>query len=514
MTTNRLEDVRAHFDARQDALLARWRDLARADASLPGERLRFSDQELEDHFSALLRALIEGLLSNGAPEKAIEQRGAQHGHSRRMRGYNIAQVVREFALFRQLVRQTLEELAPSQPSGTLFTAREILMRLIDRSEFSSIEQYLREAIEERDAAREELRVANEQKDRFLAALSHELRNLLAATRTALHILRREDIPNTQRHKALDVIDRQTESQARLIDDLLDVNRISQGKLQLKREMLDLRQSIENVIEAHISTIEARGIQFRFVRPDHHLANFADPVRVEQIVSNLLANALKFTRTGGTIEISLHSERDDAVIRVRDTGPGVDRPMLDRLFELFAQDDTAGAGGMGVGLWLAKRLTEMHGGTIRASSESVNSGTEVTVRLPGVREEPERKDFPATRVLIVEDNFDQRAMMMLALRDEKTHVVGAKDAAEALALTSEGGFDIYILDLNLPDISGYELATEVLQFHRDNRPLLIALTANRRFENAAKVMAAGFDHHLTKPAEIELLRRLIHSRGRN
>jgi two-component system, chemotaxis family, CheB/CheR fusion protein len=512
LTTNQFDVVLAHFQARQQTLLARWRDLARDDLTLPDQRLSFTDQELEDHLPELLQVLIDALRNESAPvpEKRIEQRGAQHGHTRRMYGYEIAQVAWEFALFRQLVRETLEELAPTQPLSILFAARELLMHLVDRSEFGSIEQYVREATRERDGAREELRIASEQKDRFLAVLSHELRNLLAATRTALHILRKEGIANAQRERALEVIDRQAISQARLIDDLLDLHRISQGQLQLKREMVDLRKSIDNVIEAHISTIEARGIRFNFARPDHRVAIFADPGRVEQLVSNLLANALTFTQPGASIEISLQIEQHDAVICVRNTGPCIDRSMSDRLVELFSQNDAAGHSGLGVNLWLATQLTQMYGGTLQASSEALDGEAEVTVRLPSASEEPDPKGLPAKRVLIVEDNPDEREMMMLALPDEETQIVGAKDAHEALALISEGRFDIYILDLNLPDASGYQLATKVLHFHRHNRPLLIALTAYGRPEDAAKVIEAGFDHHLIKPAEIDLLQRLIHS----
>lgn len=511
LTTNQFQDVSAHFEARQDTLLARWRDLVRADPTLPDQRVGFTDEELEDHLPALLRALIDALRNERLPENELEQRGAQHGHTRRMHGYQVAQVAWEFALFRQLVRQTLEELASTRSSSTLFTVRELLMRLIDRSEFASIEQYVREAAQERDAAREQLRVAGEQKDRFLAVLSHELRNPLAAILAALHILRNEDIAKSNRERALGVIDRQARAQTRLIDDLLDVNRISQGKIELKRETLDLRKSIENTIEGYLSAIEARGIRFRFVRPDHHLRVFADSVRVEQIVSNLLGNALKFTQAGGSIEISIQTDSHDAVIRVRDTGAGLDRSMLDRLFEPFAEAEANMRNGLGLGLWLAKQLTEMHGGTIQVSSEGLDKGTEVTVHLPGVSEETARKEPLATRVLVVEDDPDQREMMELALSAGEIQVVSATNAAEALELTSEKLFDIYILDLDLPDTSGYQLATKVLQLHREGRPLLIALSGYGRLADASTLKAAGFDHHLVKPAEIESLQRLIHSR---
>jgi len=511
-TVYKLEEVRVHFEARRTELLARWRELVRADDSLPEQRLWFTDEELEDHLPALLQELSKALGGERVSEEKIEQRGAEHGHARRVRGYGVAQVAWEFAIFRQLLRQALEELAAVQPSSTLYAARELLMHIVDRSEFGSIQQFVREADLERDAAREELRAANEQKDQFLAVLSHELRNPLAAIRTALYILRKEGIGEMQRQRALDVVERQTRSQTRLIDDLLDVNRISRGKIELKREPLDLCKAIENAIEPYLEAFEAKGITFQFLRPDRPMPISADPVRVEQIISNLIGNALKFTQSGGTIEISAQRELNEAVLRVRDTGAGLDRSMLDRLFELFAQGEAGSRSGLGVGLWLARKLTELHGGTIEATSDGLDKGTELTLRLPGLGEQPESsKDKFALRVLLVEDNSDQREMMLLALMNESIQVIGAKDVADATAEISERSFDVFILDLDLPDASGFQLAREILRRHRDERPFLVALTGFGRPEDAAKVREAGFERHLIKPVDIDSLQQLIRSR---
>jgi signal transduction histidine kinase/CheY-like chemotaxis protein len=512
--TMRFEPVRAHFDAKREALLTRWRELARTDRKLPEQRLRLTDQELDDHLRVLLQDIIKALGGDEVSEEKIERQGAEHGRTRRMGGYKIGQVGWEFALFRQLIRETLDELAATEASSTLFAARELLMHLVDKSEFGSMEQYVQDTARERDAAREKFRAANEQKDRFLAVLSHELRNPLAAARTALHVLRKEGTGDNQRERALDIIDRQTRSQTRLIDDLLDVNRISQGKIELRRELIDLRKSAENAIEPFVSTMDSKGIVFKFNRPDFPLSVVGDPVRIEQIISNLLANAIQFTRAGDSIQISLLLDRVHSVIYVRDTGAGFDSAMMNRLFELFAQAETSPGTGLGVGLWLAKMLTEMHEGTIQASSDGLGKGTEVIVRLLFAREQPEARDEPlATRVLLVEDSPDQREMMLLALSDQHIEVIGAADGADALAQLPEKRFDICILDLNLPDISGYELAGRILAHHGQNRPLLVALTGYGRHEDTVKTTAAGFDHHLVKPADIDVLQRIIYSRAR-
>ncbi len=512
MTIDKLEEVRAHFEARRGELFARWREQVRADNSLPESRLWFSDEELEDHLPGLFQEMINALGGMRVSEEEIEQRGARHGHARRVRGYRAAQVAWEFAIFRQLLRQTLEELAAAQPSDILYGARELLMHIVDRSEFSSIEQFVREANLERDAARDELRAANEQKDRFLAVLSHELRNPLAAIRTALYILHKEVIDEVQRQRALDVVERQTASQIRLIDDLLDVNRISRGKIELERKPLDLRKAIQNAVEPYLPEFEAKGIGFKYLRPDYPLRVSGDGFRIEQIISNLLANALKFTSSGGTIQISAERETGQFVVRVRDTGAGLDRAMLDRLFQLFAQGEAGNRTGLGVGLWLARKLTELHGGTIEAASDGLDKGTELTLRLPSLAEEAEpSKDAVMPCVLLVEDNPDQREMMLLALADEPVQVVGAKDVADAIARTSENAFDIFILDLDLPDGSGFQLAREILQNHRGERPFLIAATGFGRPEDAVRASEAGFDRHLVKPVDIELLKQLIRLR---
>jgi signal transduction histidine kinase len=506
---DRLRAAAEHFRLGKHALLARWRERVRADSNLPEQRVTFTDRELEDHLPALFDSIVEALEGKEVSRETIRQEGAQHGHMRRMSGYAIAQVIWEFAIFRALLRETLEELAPAEPSPNLFAARELILTIIDRSEVGSVQQYIEETSRERDLAREALKEADEQKDRFLAVLSHELRNPLAAIRTALHILKGGNFSEVQRQRSLGIIERQTNHQVRLVDDLLDVNRISRGKIELKREQIDLREPVKNAIESFHTTLESKAIKFQFDGPDREVLACADPVRIEQIVSNLIDNALKSTRSGDSIEIGLTQQHDTAIISVRDTGAGIETSRLDRLFELFSQGISGPTDpGLGIGLWLAKTLTEMHGGTIKATSDGPGKGTQLVIQLPCLPRKPGRRTEYSKRVLIVEDDPDQRELWLVALSQMDAEITAARDGDEAVKAASDGLFDVCILDLNLPDISGYDLLQRLLAIHSEKRPVTIALTGFGRPEDEARVTAAGFDYHIVKPADISVIQQII------
>jgi signal transduction histidine kinase/ActR/RegA family two-component response regulator len=505
----RFEHIGDYFKSCRERLLARWCEKVRSDNSLPQQRLGFSQEALQDHLPALLDSMIEALKGRQVDDGTLRQRGSQHGHTRRLNGYSIEQVIWEFAIFRKLLREALEEIATTESRENLFAALDLVIEIVDRSEIGSIHQYIEEANQERDVVREALHEADKQKDQFLAVLSHELRNPLAAIRTAIHIIKAPAFSETQKSHALEIIDRQTEFQRRLVDDLLDVNRISQGRIELKRETIDLRNPIKHAVDAFLPAIEAKDIRFQFIGADRAVAAFADPVRIEQIVSNLLNNALKFTSAEGSIEISLSQASEVATISVRDTGAGLDPTALGRIFDLFSQ---AVAGptdaGLGIGLWLAKQLAEMHGGTIQANSDGPGRGAHLSVQLPCLPVTVERKRTTRRRVLLVEDDPDQRELLQLALSETGAEILAAKDGAEAVRLASNGRFDVCLLDLNLPDVSGYDLCQRLLEIHSKRRPLLIALTGFGRPEDESRVMAAGFDHHMVKPPDIAMLQKLI------
>ena len=503
-----LEMSAALFATCQPALLERWRSLVRSDSTLPERRLRFFDAELEDHLPALLDTIVQALRGHQQVDGTIRQRGATHGHSRRQSGYTIEQVIWEFAIFRKLLRETIEQLASKVAPADLFVARELVLEIVDRSEVGSIHQYVEEAGAERDAAREAMREANEQKDRFLAVLSHELRNPLAAITTAVFVAGEPGRSESERQRALEIVRRQTIYQKRLVDDLLDANRISQGHIQLKKEKVDLLKIVEDVLEVYLPAIEAKSINLRWARPDRHIELLADAQRLEQVVSNLVANALKFTGAGGSIEILLTHEPGFATITVTDSGSGIEPSGLSQIFDLFAQFQHPTDVGLGVGLWLAKNLVELHKGTVEAASEGLNTGTEITVRLPIPESTLQEKSQASRRVLVVEDDPEQRELMVMVLSDTETQVVGAKGSADAIAFASSNPFDVCILDLNLQDTTGYDLVGKLLKIHTHRRPITIALTGFGGPENTDQVKRAGFDHYLVKPADINHLRRLV------
>ncbi len=500
-----------HLSVCKNDLLTRWRGLVRADARLPDGRLSFTNDQLDDHLPALLESIANCLHGEQVVEAGIHEAGVRHGTTRRAQGYSVTQLIWEFSIFRKLLRETIEQLRDRLPPEGLFQAREVVLKLTDQSELGSVEQYVDEARQERDDAREQVRKADEQKDRFLAVLSHELRNPLASIRTATHIIQGGHPSPSERQRALEIIDRQTRYQARLIDDLLDINRISQGRIELKPENMDLRQAVQNVIEAYQTAIQSKSISFRFDAPGHEIAIFGDSVRIEQIVSNLLANSLKFTKSGGSIEIVLRQEDSDAILSVRDSGAGIDPSKLTTVFDIFSQAQAGKSeDGLGIGLWLAKQLVGMHGGVIQAKSAGLEKGTEITVKLPClVRASSSRA---IKQVLLVEDDPDQRELLAIALRDIDADIVGAKDGSEAVAACRGRAFDVCILDLNLPDISGYDLAAHLIDLHVECRPVMVALTGAGRPEDRARVKAAGFDHHLVKPPELDQLQRIITQSG--
>jgi signal transduction histidine kinase/ActR/RegA family two-component response regulator len=463
----------------------------------------------------LLDVMVKALAGGRIIDSEVWERGAQHGHARRLNGFTIEQLLREFTIFRKLVRETLEELVATEPAQNLYAARELLLDMADRSELGSIHQYLEETSRERDIAREALREANEQKDRFIAVLSHELRNPLAAIRTAVQILKESSFSETQRRRAFETIDRQSRYQVRLIDDLLDVNRISQGRIQLRIEKIDLRDPTRSAIDTYLPAIQAKAIRFQFIGSDRAVLADADSVRIEQIVSNLLNNALKFTSAEGSIDITLRREGARAIIAVRDSGTGLEASMLDRIFELFTQAQTvSGETGNGIGLWLAKNLAQMHRGTLTAMSDGPGHGTLLQLELPCLPDELSTSGEPKRRVLLVEDDPEQRELLEIALSSPELEIVTAKDGSEALTFTAQRPFDVCFIDLSLPDMSGYELLPRLLGTQQSKKPMTIALTGFGRPEDEARTRSMGFDHHVTKPADIELLRSFIQTHAQS
>jgi PAS domain S-box-containing protein len=367
--------------------------------------------------------------------------------------------------------------------------------------------------------------ANRQKDDFLAMLGHELRNPLAPIRTATALLRHIGPSDPALQRARDVIDRQVSHMTRLIDDLLDVSRVARGKVTLRKEPFDLTGIVQAVVEDHRPLFEANGVSVSFIAPAAPVQAFGDSARVAQIVSNLVVNANKFTNRGGSVAVEVRPVEDHEVeIRVRDTGIGMEPAMQQALFEPFAQADRSLArsgGGLGLGLALVKGLTELHGGSVTARSEGPGTGAEFVVSLPIVirATASDAARAPAAsgavlqrRILVVEDNVDA-AEMLQQLLEADGHLV-------AVAHSGERGLDaarvqqphVVICDIGLPGgMNGYDVARALRAAPHQPRPLLIALSGYGQEEDKQRALEAGFDWHLTKPVDPEVLRRRLEGR---
>ena len=367
---------------------------------------------------------------------------------------------------------------------------------------------------------EALLEADRRKNEFLAMLAHELRNPLAPIRNAAQVLKLIDTADPNLKFSAEVIERQLKQLARLVDDLLDVARITQGKVELKKELVDLSTSVASAVEAHRPLLDAKSHDLRLSLAP--LVLDADPIRLTQIVSNLLNNAIKYTPDGGRIEIGTSLEDGRARLVIRDSGQGIPAELLPRVFETFIQGELPidrSQGGLGLGLPIVKSLVELHGGTIEIRSE-VGNGTEVSIDLPsrgelvlrGVREEsmgPGPVYSVRKRVLVVDDNADGARSMALILEVLGHEVRVAFEGASALKEADGFRPEVVFLDIGLPGMHGYEVAARLRQLAGCEGSLLVAVTGYGQEEDKRKAGEAGFDLHLTKPVSIESLEKLFH-----
>jgi two-component system CheB/CheR fusion protein len=361
-----------------------------------------------------------------------------------------------------------------------------------------------------------------QRDRFLAMLSHELRNPLAAIQSASLVMDRLPTSDAPMRKACDIVRRQTGQMGRLLDDLLDISRVTQGKIELRQEVIDLRREAEQAILAVRSTVTARELELNVRLAEEPLYVHGDAVRLQQVQVNLLVNAAKYTPAGGEIDFQLEREQDQAVIRVRDTGVGMSKKLQRRAFDPFVQGNETlqhSEGGMGLGLTLVKSLVEMHGGTIRVASDGPGRGAEFVVGLPLTRKappSPNAKDesddaLPDTthlKLLVVEDNEDAREMLRMLLESYGYEVGTAEDGISALTAIEAAQPDVAFVDIGLPEMDGYDVARRIRTKHIADDTRLVALTGYGQSSNQSKAREAGFDHHLTKPVNMDRLRGLL------
>jgi PAS domain S-box-containing protein len=366
-----------------------------------------------------------------------------------------------------------------------------------------------------------LREVDRRKTDFLAMLSHELRNPLAPIRNSLYLLEHGEPGSEKSRRAQTVIERQVLLLTRLVDDLLDVTRISRGKIQLRRERIQLGDLVRHTVEDHHGGFEERRIELRLAVPASPLFIEGDPVRIAQIVGNLLQNALKFTESGGTVTVSLEEDRSrgQGVVKVRDDGAGLAPEMLSRIFEPFIQADTTldrSKGGLGLGLALARGLTESHGGSIGASSDGPGKGSEFSIRLP-LSEAPPASAIAASnapgagtgrRVLLIDDNVDAAESLREVLELGGHRVVVASNGPDGLARARAHKPEVVVCDIGLPAMDGYAVARAFRADAALREIRLIALSGYAAAEDLEQSRAAGFEAHLAKPPMLDLLEELI------
>jgi signal transduction histidine kinase/ActR/RegA family two-component response regulator len=483
---------------------------------------RVHNEVLRNELPAFLEAMGRSLIQAGNTEFSQHGEPAlEHGEQRWDSGWSLTEVVRDYQLLQLVILEFLE-----QTLRRPLRYREVMAVgvFIDDAVAMSIatytanrDLYMHQIKQERADASQE---ANRRKDEFLAILAHELRNPLAPIQSSVkvlhHLLGTADAPVL---KALNVVDRQSRQLTRMVDDLLDVTRIAQGRLELRRTRLNLAAVLEQAVQTSEPIFKARNHELTVSLPPDPVYLDADPARLVQIVVNLLNNAGKYTDPGGRVWLSATRDGEQAVIRVRDNGVGIPATMLSRIFDLYTQGDGSqqrSPGGLGIGLSLVRRLVELHGGSVTCYSPGRGQGSEFVVRLPALSgavevssPEPPAASAPVApcHLLIVEDHADARDMLatLLGLMGHRVDVAenGLRGVERALAVRPQ----VALIDIGLPDVNGYEVARQLRVALADGI-FLVALTGYGQSDDLRQALDAGFNAHLVKPANLDELTRLL------
>ncbi len=367
----------------------------------------------------------------------------------------------------------------------------------------------------------ELSDADRRKDEFLATLAHELRNPLAPIRNGLQLMRLIDGSGEAGRQSLEIMDRQLTQMVRLVDDLMDVSRISTGKVELRKMPVQLADILNSAVETSRPLIEQMGHELQITLPEYPVIINADPTRMSQVFLNLLNNAAKFSDQGGCIRLTAEQHDTDVIVSVRDTGIGIAADQLPHIFEMFAQVDHSlekSQGGLGIGLSLVKRLVAMHGGSVMAKSEGAGMGSEFIVRLPvdknspveGAKtaSQPEHDSIPPLRILIVDDNRDSADSLSMVLKLMGHDTRTAYDGEEAVAAAAEFFPRVILLDIGLPKLNGYETCRRIREQKDGMNMVIIAQTGWGQADDRQRTRDAGFDHHMVKPVDLNELQKLL------
>jgi two-component system CheB/CheR fusion protein len=378
----------------------------------------------------------------------------------------------------------------------------------------------------RKVAEEAMRESERRKDEFLAVLAHELRNPLAPVRNAVQVLHMKGPSTPEVQWAKTIIDRQMQAMTRLIEDLMDVSRISRGKIELRREPLDLARVIQDAVDSSRPIIEQHGHELTVSLPTEAVSLAGDPTRLTQVFLNLLNNAAKFTERGGRISLAAEAADGGVTVTVRDTGLGIPAANLSTIFDMFSQVESTmsrSRGGLGIGLCLVKRIVELHGGRVEASSPGLNQGSEFRVRLPtagpgpvarssGVDDQDQPTPSSRLRILVADDNEDAATSLKVLLGAMGNTVYVAHDGQEAVDLADRHRPEVVLLDIGMPKMNGYEAARAIREKPWGRHTILIAVTGWGQEEDKRKSREAGFDRHLVKPvAPLALMQLLAETR---
>jgi signal transduction histidine kinase/ActR/RegA family two-component response regulator len=490
------------------AIMQRWDDRVRAEVSPAAGS---TEIVLRDSIAEMLAVMAKVLGDKTDPRTAARDLAylTIHGKERaNQTTYSLEELILEFHILQEVVLEAVEpdHLLDTRDRGVVIQYVNEMVR-VAAGEFVRVQQTLQ-------AYADRLAQTDRSKDEFLAMLSHELRNPLGAISTALFLLQEGPANPATQKGALEVATRQARHMKQMLDDLLDLARINEGRITLQRTRVDLGTEIQQALEVAQPVFALRKHAVSMSLPAERIYVMADPVRLGQCFSNLFTNAAKYTNLGGRIDVSLARDDDGAVVRVRDNGVGIPRDLLPNVFDLGRQaprgPDRAG-GGLGLGLTIVRRLIELHEGRVEAKSEGAGMGSEFVVRLPvmdavqDILPAPQRPHPTAAglKVLLVEDSPDAAEMMAGALEMLGCHVAVAHDAPAALAAVATDCPDVGLLDIGLPGMSGYELAAKLRAGGFCPPSLkLVALTGYAKDPEA--LAAAGFDGHLAKPVDFDQL----------
>lgn len=532
--SERHEEIGTLLERHADDIIEHW--CRRAVEEQPHAR-RAHHAVLLDHLHEFLRKLGRSLTESQDPytyQHCLP--AATHGVQRWEVGWSLSEVVRDHQILRLVILDFFEEHLDRQ-----LKYREILAvsLALDEAIAASVvayvngrDAYLKELERERgEEAREAqrrleeqaaaLKEADRRKNEFLAILAHELRNPLAPIRNAVEVLSLQNPPDPEVQWPREIIERQVQHLNRMVDDLLDVSRITQSKFNLYKEPVQVATVIARAVETSQPLIQSRKHRLAIDVPSEPLWIQGDKVRLAQIVANLLNNAAKYTPEGGQISLSAERHGNEAVLRVRDTGIGIPAAIMPRVFDAFTQEERSpdrANGGLGIGLALVRSLTELHGGRVEAKSDGRGKGSEFIVRLPALAEAPTIADSsikasgdrkpPARRILVVDDNVDSAETLGLLLRLGGHDVRTAYDGQSALELARANRPEIVMLDIGMPGMDGLEVARRLRDDIGLKDVLLIAMTGYGQDEDRQQTEGAGFNSHLVKPIDLEHLNALF------